>query len=142
MSSNNEEIYASKRHYTENLPAGSTQFSKIKFNGLTLRTTKANNCVFINNEIHIIRNIIYDGASYLLKVSRFRRKQNFYDVGMSSMKLGVYVVSELAESTHLYQLNAVQNKCFYVPCARVYKHDDTSSIDSSDDSEYEDYNDS
>lgn len=132
--------YGSKGHTREKFSFECTQFDKLKTDTYTYRTECPNNVVFIDNQVHVIRNILQRDGLYFVRVRRFRRKKPFYDVGISSDQLGVFLVSDLSENSQLHPIESISNKCFMVPYSTVYDRNEPTCVDSSDDeSSYEEH---
>ena len=131
---NNETIEprALNQHFKENLSENCSQFEVLKYKGFTFRIKEPNNCVYFNNQIYVIVNIIKNGDSYFVKVRRFKRRKNFYEVGLSSIDVGVYLVSSLEVNAQIFSIDVIEKKCILIPYAKIYKRKEQVNSDSSD----------
>ena len=85
----------SKKHFTENFPLEYEQYNKLEFKRLTFRTKDRDNCVMIKSQIYLIRNILMYSDSIFIKLNKFREMKSFYNVGLPSTELGIFLVSNL-----------------------------------------------
>lgn len=124
----------SKKHSREKFSFECKQFDKLKTDSYTHRTECPDNVVFIDNQVHVITNIVQRDGSYFVSVFSFREKKPFYDVGISSDQVGVFLVSDLSENSQLYPVESISKKCFSVPYSTVYdRTEPITGVDSSDD---------
>lgn len=88
-----DEIYASLPDKSKKLDFGWRQFHKLKYKELTLRSRCPDNCVYIMGKIYVIRNILKSPeSSYFLEVSEFVSQTEFYNIGISSINVGIFFV--------------------------------------------------
>lgn len=68
------------------------QNRKIQFNGILLSINIRDNCCILRNEsICIICNIVLENNSYRLAVNKFLQIEDFYDIGILSSALQIYI---------------------------------------------------
>lgn len=102
-----------------NLPCES-QFKSVCINNETFSLKRGDNCVSFDGEIGVIQNIILsEGVLYAL-VKKFRHACDFFEYPVKSSFLGIYKVSQMAESLVKIVLDNNVQKC------TLYPHNDVS----------------
>ena len=89
----------------------SIQYMEVYLPHFCLKTTCGNNCVKIENEICLVKNIcVYDGITYIVYWS-FLKKSNFFTYPCDSSLLGIFLVSHLDKVEHVAILDDKFIKC-------------------------------
>lgn len=101
----------------ENIPAnGCQQFQKLEIGELQFATNERDSCCILQDtRIGMIRNILKVDGEFFLMFEAFRRKNSFYDVGVTSDIVGVYHCSFLSNIVEIIPLNNVRDKCYRMP---------------------------
>lgn len=113
-----EQVCLSKRrtHQLEE-DHGGDQYQQIEVKGFTLSTSTADWCfTTVDGEICIFCNAIDAGnGKILLSGYKFGRLRNYYDYPLPSSQLGTYLVSDLSENKHYWELQKFNQKCALYP---------------------------
>lgn len=98
---------------------GSKHFDTIKTPDLLLSTKSPNNCIKVNNEICIISDIVLRNNEYFLDLCKYRNVGEFYNVGISSLDVGIYLCSNLQTEFDIVIIHDVSKKCFLAPLSHT-----------------------
>ena len=95
----------------------SSQYRKIKFNGISLGINVRDNCfISVDGSICLIFNIsMSSDNSYSLGIKKFLEVDDFYDLSIMSSALGVYKCATLSQDILYISPDQVRAKCFRMP---------------------------
>lgn len=85
--------------------------------------------VLINSSICIVLNIVQMENIYYLIINKFQIVEDFYNVAISSSRLGVFICSALSDDCTVVDLNKVKGKCYLMPCWKVQNDNDSDVTD-------------
>lgn len=92
---------------------GTKHFDSIKTLEFKLTTKSPNNCVKVNDDICIISDIIHTNDQYFVKLRKYEKKDELYNVGISSIDVGIYLCSSLQAEFETVSIQDVSKKCFH-----------------------------
>lgn len=99
--------------------SGTKYFDNIKTSEFSLSTKSPNNCVKVNNDVFIIGDIILQNDVYSLQLYKYGRIEEFYNVGISSIDVGIFLCSNLQTEFTTVRLDDVTKKCFCQPLPKT-----------------------
>ena len=108
-----------KAHMTGPLPeayANCFQYKLYVGNSSIVSSSKGDNCFQLNGEIVIIRNILHSplGETFVV-YTHFKKCESFFQYPMDSLRLGIYMVSELSDDTHVGLMDDFTKKMVLLP---------------------------
>lgn len=105
-----------KKHNADPVPkelSGVQQYSELQTQRFTLGLQFHNHCCMLQDKsICIIVNILIFQRTNYLVVKKFRRIDNFYDVGILSAFVGIFKCSLLSIETFVVPISAIEAKCY------------------------------
>ncbi len=97
------------------LSSSSKELKKAHFSDCVLSPKQGDNCIKIDTDIALIKDIIKQNESVLLVCQRFRKTESLYTYPCDSSAIGCHRVSVLQENTELVALSCVKQKYVLLP---------------------------
>lgn len=97
------------------LSSSSKELKKVHFSDCVLSPKQGDNCIQIDTDIAVIKDIIKQNQSVLLVCQRFRKTKSLYTYPCDSSAIGCHRVSVLQENTELVALSSVKQKYVLLP---------------------------
>ncbi|XP_067668227.1 uncharacterized protein [Haliotis asinina] len=98
-----------------------TQYKEIQTPDIFISRSRGDNCVNINDEVCIIRNLILQSDNEKTVIyEKFIDKKDFFTYPLSSSNIGVYKVSQLSRHLEITLLRNVKNKYVLLPKDNEY----------------------
>lgn len=97
------------------LSSSSKAIKKVHFSDFVLSPKQGDNCIKIDTDIAIIKDIIKQNESVHIVCQRFQKTESFYTYPCDSSALGCYRVSVLQEKTEIVPLSSVKHKYVLLP---------------------------
>ena len=91
------------------------QFRELAINGMTINLMQNANCVHIDGNIGLVKNIISNGQGTYLIYHKFLEVLDFFDYPLSSQKLGICSVAKLSNKIFISDINKLSYKCVILP---------------------------
>lgn len=99
-----------------NLSANSLQYRKIMFSEMLFSLeTRDNCCILHDRSVCIVTNILVADNSYHLIMRKFLKVNDFYDVGILSSAVDIFICSSLSNDIFSVSLDQVRTKCYRMP---------------------------
>lgn len=97
------------------------QYQKLKFGKITLALNSADR-VFMTKEsdIVVLSNIVDTENGVLLIGRKFTRKEDAYQYPINSSLLGIFRVSTLGQTRHVWNFGSLTQKCYLMPDGDSY----------------------
>lgn len=115
---------------------GTKHFNDIKTSEFMLSTKSPNNCVIVNDDVCIIGDIILQNDAYWLLLCKYNNKNEFYNVGISSIDVGIYLCSNLQAEYNTVSIHDVTKKCFRALLPQTHVNYDICNYVTADDDQY------
>jgi hypothetical protein len=107
-----------KDHFYGPIPsalARGSQFKEIHLPLGLVSTSQGNNCVQINDEVVLIKNIVVLDETEYVVYSRFRRSGDFFTYPLSSKDIGISLVAELHSVVDYTPVSDISMKMVLLP---------------------------
>ena len=93
-----------------------SQFSVYDVGSFTLKLSRADNCFMSKTgEICTAKNFLNFTSNILIVFSKFTRIQNYYNYPVDSMKIDVFLVSQLEDTLSICNSDQIKCKCVCLP---------------------------
>ena len=99
---------------------GMTQYKELQLQKFCIKLNDKDNCVIIDENVCLVRNILSDSSSEYLMYEKFESKEAFFSYPISSDSIGTFKVSRLSKKTEMCPVSAVQHKCVIMPYKSVW----------------------
>jgi len=97
------------------LSSSSKELKKVHLSNCVLSPKQGDNCIKIDTDIAIVKDIIKQNESIHIVCQRFLKRVSFYTYPCDSSALGCYRVSVLQEKTEIVPLSSVKQKYVLLP---------------------------
>lgn len=91
------------------------QYKKISINGIRVSISTGNNCIVLENEIVLVRNIIVKDCITYVIYQKFCKQQDFFTYPLNSSRLEIYKVGELSSVMSVAPLSCFKKKNIILP---------------------------
>lgn len=97
------------------------QYKKLRSKSIFINVDSLSDrcCVLRDSSICIIHNIVQVGNSHYLIIKKFEIVEDFYDVGIPSLLIGMFKCSLLNNNFSVVLIHEVKAKCYLMPCWTV-----------------------
>ena len=112
-----------EEHHSNCIPSSfgiCRQYRRISINGVLISVQTGNNCITIDNDVVIVRNIVVRNGKKLLIYQKFQDKQDFYNYPCQSSRFKIYQVSNVRNELFVGKLEDFKTKNVMLPCNDSY----------------------
>jgi hypothetical protein len=96
------------------------QYSEIHCQNFCIKTSVGDNCIMINNNLGLVKNIVSVNSVVYLVYQLFVNKKSFFSYPLDSELLNIYSVSELDVQEHVSLLNDSIRKFVLMPTENAF----------------------
>ena len=96
------------------------QFKRVNIKNSYVSTDVGNNCVVLGGAVVVVRNIILKNNETLLVYQKFCNVQDFFSYPLQSIKIGIYLVSDLSNEMFVGSLSDFCSKNVMLPYKDAY----------------------
>ena len=99
---------------------GMSQYKELLLQKFCIKINEKDNCVIINGDVCLVRNILSDASVQQLLYEKFESKKAFFSYPISSEAIGTFKVSKLSNKLKTCSVASVEHKCVLMPYKSVW----------------------